>query len=136
PIVIFKLFPLGIYRFLAGANIFKIRKRVEEFSTNEVQIPISIKICKLRSGCSIHVDNLITCTQSPPIDIASVLIFEEVHITVQRPSCPFTLAIEGVVPAILCPIVYSNDNVLVAITIKVDVGVLEKTFLFRKIFFQ
>ena len=105
----------------AAPDVLEPSQPVDEFAADQVQIAVAVEIGDTRIGSSVDVDRGACRLHFAAVDISFARVFEQVDVAVQRTPGPAPEAVEGVVPAVIVPCVDAHDDILVAVTVPVDV---------------
>ena len=116
----------GVLRRLPTTDILEPGKAVEKLAADQIQIAVTIKVRKVRRWPTVHIN--ITATRFQSNGTIRVLrlfvramVFDQIDVAMERSVSPATMIVVCIVPSVIGPIADSSDQVMVTVSIKVDI---------------
>ena len=119
---------LRIHRRGACAGVLKIGEFVQELTAQQIEIAIAIEVLELRRGATEYIETLARCVDELRLVIlrlsGAARVLDEVDPAMQRAVLPFAVGVPRIVPPVVAPVFYRDDEIERAIAIVVSVAPL------------
>jgi len=107
------------------ADVLKPRESVDELAADDVQVAVAVEVSQAGRGHAVDVDRLTARLNLDRLPIlrlvGGALVWQQVHVAVQRAAGPLALRVEGVVPAVVGPVADAYHEVQRAVAVVVGV---------------